>query len=68
MDNRYSAPDMLIMLKLKYKTLAYGTTRTNRKDWNSEILCLKKGERKEIFRLSITLEMIGHWLSLDRVP
>ncbi len=42
MDNRYSAPELFVMLKLKYKILACGTIRTNRKGWDSDVMCLKK--------------------------
>jgi len=31
MDNIYSAPELFLMLKLKYKLLACGTIRTNHK-------------------------------------
>ncbi len=37
-ENRYSAPEIFVMLKLKYKILAYGTIRPNKKGWNSDIM------------------------------
>ncbi len=42
MDNRYTAPELFVLLREKYQVLACGTIRSNRKGWDSNIMNLKK--------------------------
>ena len=42
MDNRYTAPELFVLLREKYQILACGTIRSNRKGWDSNIMNLKK--------------------------
>jgi hypothetical protein len=42
MDNRYTSPDLFVLLREKYKILACGTIRTNRKGWDPSIMNLSK--------------------------
>jgi hypothetical protein len=42
MDNRYTAPELFVLLRERYQILACGTIRSNRKGWNSSIMNLKK--------------------------
>ncbi len=47
MDNRYSAPELFVMLKLKYIILVCHTIRTNHERWNCIMHLKKKGEQEE---------------------
>ncbi len=42
MNNCYSAPELFVMLKAKYKTLTCGTVWTNRKCWEKNVMNLSK--------------------------
>ncbi len=42
MNNCYSAPELFVMLKGKYKTLTCGTVWTNRKCWEKNVMNLSK--------------------------
>ena len=42
MDNRYTSPHLFILLREKYKILACGTIRANRKGWDPKIMNLAK--------------------------
>ncbi len=42
MNTCYSAPELLIMLKTKYKILECGTVRTNRRGWDKNVMNLSK--------------------------
>jgi len=50
-DNRYTCAEVAVMLRDKYKILLCGTTRTNRKGWNSKAMHMpKSAERGAIIR------------------
>ncbi len=42
MNNQYSAPDLFVILKTKYMTLACSTICTNRKGWDPKVMNLSK--------------------------
>ena len=42
MDNRYAAPQLLVILRDRLKILATGTVRSNRVGWNKRLMQLKK--------------------------
>ena len=42
MDNRYAAPQLLVILRDRLKILATGTVRTNRVGWSKTLMTLKK--------------------------
>ncbi len=42
MDNCYSAPELFVILKTKYKILACGTVRTNWRGWATHVMNLSK--------------------------
>jgi hypothetical protein len=42
MDNRYTSPHLFVLLQEKYKILACGTIRANRKGWDPKIMNLTK--------------------------
>ena len=42
MDNRYAAPQLLVILRDRLKVLATGTVRVNRVGWNKVLMDLKK--------------------------
>ena len=46
MDNRYSAPELFVMLREKYQILAFGTVRSNRKGWDGSIMNLSKRDER----------------------
>jgi hypothetical protein len=49
MDNRYTAPELFILLQEKYQILACGTIRSNCKGWNCKIMNLSKKSSKGVF-------------------
>ena len=42
MDNRYAAPQLLVILRDRLKILATSTVRTNRVGWSKTLMTLKK--------------------------
>ncbi len=42
MDNHYSAPELFVILKAKYKILACGTIKTHRKGCDKNVMNLSK--------------------------
>jgi hypothetical protein len=46
MDNRYSAPELFVMLREKYQILACGTIQSNRKGWDGTIMNLSKNDER----------------------
>jgi hypothetical protein len=42
MDNRYTAPELFVILREKYQILACSTIRPNRKGWDAKIMNLTK--------------------------
>jgi hypothetical protein len=46
MDNRYSAPELFVMLQEQYQIVACGTIRSNRKGWDGTIMNLPKNAER----------------------
>ncbi len=44
MDNFYSAVELFFMLKTRYKILACGTVRANRRGWDMNVMNLSKSQ------------------------
>ncbi len=63
-DNCYSVPELFVMLKTKYKILAFGTVWTNRKGWDQMVINLSKLATKvnlKAFYNPINGLIFGQW-------
>ncbi len=57
MDNCYSSHKLFVMLKTKYKILAYGTVLTNRIGWDQQLMNLSKSATRGNLKMSRILSM-----------
>ncbi len=64
MDNCYSAPELFVMLKIKYTIIACGTVRTNRRGWEMNVMnpskSVARGKSKTFYD-PINGVLFGQW-------
>ncbi len=71
MDNCFSVPELIVMLKTKYKILACGTVQMNRRGWDQNMMSLSKSATRgnsKMFYNPINGLLFRQWKDKEVVP